>query len=193
MRYLLPSFIILLLHSILFVEAQSTSANIHPVDSRQKWIQSILREHSKPIKSNDYIFYCTGHHGINWSLIANDSSGIYLYNGSTRKRIKYDDSALQDSLSFINDNILTIKWGFDSLANAANFLKPLKTDVYNPVYQQIYLIKDNKLVLSYNDIDDYYAAPDSVRFNSNIHKLVYLMFWLSAPSARPYMPVPQGN
>lgn len=174
----------------MFVKAQTTTTDISPIDKRQEWIQSILSEQTKSIKYNDYIFYCTGHHGIIWSLIASDSTGIYLYNGTTRKQELCADSIIPDSLSFIRENIKTITWGFDSLASAAKSLKPLNNKIYNPIYSQLYVIIDNNIVFSYNNRDDCYIGADSIRFNHNINKLLYLMFWLAAPSGRPYMPRP---
>lgn len=190
MKYLLLAVLFTTIIPVMFVKAQTTTTDISPIDKRQEWIQSILSEQSKPIKYNDYIFYCTGHHGIIWSLIASDSTGIYLYNGTTRKQELCADSIIPDSLSFIRENIKTITWGFDSLASAAKSLKPLNNKIYNPIYSQLYVIIDNNIVFSYNNRDDCYIGADSIRFNHNINKLFYLMFWLSAPSGRSYMPRP---
>lgn len=190
MKYLPLVVLVVFFCHIMFVDAQTSTDGIKSVDSEQEWIQSILNEHDKPIDCKDYLFYCAGHHGIIWSLIASDSAGIHFYNGTTRKYIESADYALLDSLSFIDDNIATIEWGFDSLASAAKLLKPLRNKVYNPIYNQLYVIKDNAVIFSHNDTDDYYVGPDSIVFNQNISKLVYLMFWLATPSGRQYMPMP---
>lgn len=193
MKILLPTFLFIFFNSILFVESQSPTADIRSIEKQQEWIQTIISEQRNPIKSNNYLFYCTGHHGIIWSLISSDSSGIYVYNGTTRRHIEYSDNGLSDSLSFIRNNIKTITWGFDSLTDVAKLIKPLNNEVYNPIYNQLYLIKDNELVFSYNDIKNYYSASDSVEFHHNASRLVYLMLWLAAPSGRPYMPMPSDT
>lgn len=190
MKKLLLAILFTTLIPILFVKAQTTTTDISSIDKQQEWIQLLLSEHDKPLKYNDYLFYCTGHHGIVWSLIASDSSGIYFYNGTTREQRVCADSIFLDSLSFVKENIKTITWGFDSLVSAAKLLKPIENRIYNPFYSQIYVVIDNNLVFSHNDTEDYYTGADSIRFNHNLSKLVYLMFWLSAPSCRPYMPMP---
>ncbi len=159
------------------------------IDNRQSWIQSILGQEGISVDSTDYLFYCTGHHGIIWSIITSDLSGIHLYNGTTRNHIKDTCHGLTDTLSFINANIKTIKWGFDSFANAAKLLTPLKNEAYNPVYNELCIIKNNKTVFCHNNTD-YYSGQDSISFNYSLNKLVYLMYWLAAPSGRPYLPTP---
>lgn len=140
--------------------------------------------------NKDFIFYWTGHHGLVWSLIASDSSGIYLYNGTTRKKLENSDEDLPDSLSFIKSNIKTITWGFDSLANASPLLSPLNDTIYNPFYSELYVIKDGKIALNYNFRKDYYSGADSTVFRPNLSRLVYLMLWLAAPDCRQYMSTP---
>ena len=175
--------------SILFVNAQSTDADC-TIDEQQAWIQSLLNEQGISINTDDYIFYCTGHHGIIWSLITSDSSGIQLYNGTTRSHIDYENESIPDTLSFIKNNIRAISWGFDSLANTAHWLTPLNNGVYNPIYHELHVINDGNLSFSYNDAEVYYTGPDSTKLKHNLRKLVYLMFWLAAPSCRPYLPLP---
>ncbi len=135
------------------------------------------------------MLYFTGHHGIIWSAIARDTSGVYLHNGTTRHYADLD-YGLPDSLSFINDNIKIIAWGFDSLADTSQLLMPRQNTRYNPFYSQLYLIQDGKIALSYNSLEDYYTGADSIKINSKISRLEYLLYWLAAPSARQYMPLP---
>lgn len=130
MKILLPLFISLFLLSVFVVLTQSIIADKN-IDNRQSWIQSILGQEGISVDSTDYLFYCTGHHGIIWSIITSDLSGIHLYNGTTRNHIKDTCHGLTDTLSFINANIKTIKWGFDSFANAAKLLTPLLVDDKN--------------------------------------------------------------
>lgn len=188
MKSLRVSFLIVFFVFVLLSMAQSTIVDCIACN-RQSWIQSIWGKEGKSINSNDFLFYYTGHYGKSWSLITSDSSGIYLYNGTTRDNIPIADNGSFDTLSFLKNNIGSITWGFDSLANAAQLLMPLKSNCYNPVYNELYRVKDNKVVFSLN-CADYFCGPDSARFNSNLVKLLYLMYWLAAPSNRPYLPVP---
>lgn len=174
---------------MLFTKAQSTNTD-STIDNRQAWIQSLLGGHGNPINCNDYIFYCAGHHGIIWSLITSDSLGISLYNGTTRKHIDYENQSIPDTLSFIKNNIKTIRWGIDSLSNAAQSLTPLKNRVYNPIYNELYIIKDGNLSFSYNDSNVFYNGADSIEFHNKLNKLAFLMLWLAVPSGRPYLPLP---
>ncbi len=189
MKYLPPIILFLLLNFILFVEAQ-TKADRAFIDKEQEWLQSILSKHDEPIKGNTFLFYCTGHDGIVWSVIGSDSASNYLYNGTTRKHLEEADRGLPDTLSFIRSTTETIEWGFDSLASASKLLKPITNKGYNPMYNQLYLIKDNNVVFSYNNRMVYYAGNDSVKFNYNLSKLEKLMFWLAGPSCRKYLPIP---
>nr|MBD5376723.1 hypothetical protein [Bacteroides sp.] len=192
MRRLLPIIIFLLFFSILFVNS-STIANNITNDKEDTWIQAIVGEQNISMQHNDFILYCTGHHGIIWSLIAYDSLGIFLHNGTTRNHVEFSDCGLSDSLSFINDNIKTIMWGFDSLSNFAHLLKPLEETTYNPIYNQFYVIKDGNITFRYNDRRQYYAGSDSIQFHGNFSKLAFLMFWLASPTCRPYLPLPSDS
>lgn len=193
MRILLYVFCFFPITSNFFVKAQNVIGD-YSFDNREPdWIKEVIDAQDKPIKSKDFIFYCTGHHGINWSLIALDSSGISLYNGTTRKLIEYSNPCLEDTLSFVRDNFESLSWGFDSLAYSNQFVIERTTDVYSPIYNQLYLIKDNELTFSYNDNSNYYIGADSIKFHHNLSRLEYLLFWLAAPSARPYMPIPNDT
>lgn len=192
MKKLISSIFFLSIISMLFVKAQLTNTNF-TIDNRQTWIESLLNEHGKSINSNDYIFYCTGHHGIIWSLIVSDSLGISLYNGTTRNHIDYANHNIPDTLSFIKNNSKTICWGIDSLSNNAHLLKPLKNRVYNPIYYEIDIIKDGNLSFSYNDAKVFYNGADSINFQNKLNKLAFLMLWIASPSIRPYLPQPSDT
>ena len=192
MRKLLPIFLFTLLISILSVN-NSTVANCRNNDKEYAWIQTLVREKNISTKHNDYIFYYTGHHGIIWSLIASDSMGMFLQNGTSRNHVESSDCGLSDSSLFIEDNIQTIMWGFDSLSNFAPLLKPLEETTYNPIFSQLYIIKDGKITFCYNNGKQYYAGHDSIQFQSNFRKLAYLMLWLATPTCRPYLPLPSDS
>ncbi len=192
MKNLITAVFFILTINILYVNAQSSKADC-TIDKRETWIQSLLSEHGKFTNSTDYIFYCTGHHGIIWSIIASDSSEIHIYNGTTRNHIDYANQSIPDTLSFIKNNIMSITWGIDSLAKAAQLLKPLRDEVYNPLYYELDIIQGGKVVLNYNDRENYYAGSDSINFHNNLSKLKFLMFWLAAPSCRPYLPLPSDT
>lgn len=177
---------------MLFVKAELTNTSF-TIDDRQRWIESLLNEHDKSLNCNDYIFYCTGHHGIIWSVIVMDSLGISVYNGTTRNHIDYANQNIPDTLSFIKNNIKTIRWGIDSLPNNANLLTPLKNRAYNPIYNELDIIKDGNLSFSYNDAKVFYNGVDSINFQTKLSKLTFLMLWLAAPSVRPYLPQPSDT
>lgn len=192
MRKLLPIFLFLLFFSILFAN-NSTIANCETNGKVETWIQSIVGKQNISMQQNDYIFFYTGHHGIIWSLIATDSSGIILRNGTTRNDIDSFDVGLSDSLTFVKDNFRTIMWGFDSLPKFSHLIEPLEDTIYNPIYCQIYIIKDGNITFGYNNYMQFYSGTDSIQFHSNYRKLLFLMFWLAAPSCRPYLPLPTDS
>lgn len=192
MRRFPAIFLSMLFIPFLFVNS-STNASWNINGNEGKWIQTIVGEQNMSLQHNDYIFYCTGHHGIIWSLITYDSLGIFLHNGTTRKHIEFSDYGLSDSLSFINDNIQTIIWGFDTLSNFAHLLKPLEDTIYNPIYNQLYVIKAGNITFRYNDCLQYYVGSDSIQFHRKFSKLVFLMLWLASPTNRPYLPLPNDS
>lgn len=189
MKSLISLVLFIFIISMLFVNAQSTNI-VCDIDKQRAWIQSLMSEQGISINKNDYIFYCTGHHGIIWSLIVSDSSEIHLYNGTTRDHIDYANQDIPDTLSFIKNNIKTICWGIDSLNNNAHLLTPLKNRVYNPIYYELDIIKDGNLSFSYNDAKVFYNGADSINFQNKINKLAFLMLWIADPSIRPYLPPP---
>ncbi len=176
-------FVSVLLNAMQPAKADSLST------TSQRWILSALGEPDKPISSDAYLFYCTGHHGMVWSAITRDSSFIHLYNGTTRTHIEYPIYELDDTLSFIKNNIRTINWAFDSMASAARFLTPVDREVYITVYTGLYLVKEDSTEFHTNDVARF-SGPDSASFNDRFKKLNYLMLWLAMPSGRQYMPIP---
>lgn len=144
MKYLIIYILFILFIPELFVRAQPVAANCDRDDNQQKlsWIQSVLKEQDTSIHMNDYILYTTGHHGIIWSLVASDSSSMYLHNGTTRPYMEKVDCILPDTMSFIKDNRKTISWGFDSLPKAAHLIVTSENQPYNPIYAQLYIIRD---------------------------------------------------
>lgn len=188
MKSLSIALISILVVSLWFSTTQSMIADDNNVQ-QQSWKQYLLDKEGKSINSDDYLFYRTGHHGILWSLIASDSSKIYLYNGTTRSHIEYAYHSSLDTSSFIENNIKTIKWGLDSLSNTAKLLTQLKSESYNPIYTELNIVKNNKIIFCHNNADSY-TGEDSVKFRYNLGKLIYLMYWLSAPASRQYLPAP---
>lgn len=159
----------------------------YAVGQEQLWIQSILEKHDESISSNNYIFCCTGHHGVIWSLITFDSAEIRFYNGTTRHYIDTSYTVPLDTLLFIKDNVKTITWGYDSLAIAAKSMRPLERTEYSPFYNELYVIKDGKMFFRLNNAISY-AGQDSIGFNRKLNRLKLLMLGLAAPSLRPYLP-----
>lgn len=188
MKSLFTLIISLLFMFVRFGTTQSKIAGSN-IDKRQLWIESILNEKGILHPCKDYIFYCTGHHGIIWSAITSDSSGICLFNGTTRNHVECADYSHLDTLSFIKNNFKTITWGFDSLSNDAQYLIPLKDDAYNPIFTELYIVKNNKIIFCYKNTDCY-SECDGIDFRYKLDKLAFLMFWLASPSVRSYLPIP---
>ena len=194
MKYLIYTFFLVLFVCPLFAATYPKNPDHFTSMKQDAWIQSLLAEQNRTIEDKDYLFYCTGHHGMIWSIIVSDSSGMSIYNGTTRTQTDHRDNNLTDTLSFINDNIQTIAWAFDSLSNAITLSTTNNDTTYNPVYTELYLKKDGNVNCIYNNqIDEYYTGADSVEFNNNFKGLLYLMYWLAAPSVRQYLHVPSDT
>ena len=194
MKYLIYTFFLVLFVCPLFAATYPNHPDHFTSMKQDAWIQSLLAEQNRTIEDKDYLFYCTGHHGMIWSIIVSDSSGMSIYNGTTRTQTDHRDNNLTDTLSFINDNIQTIAWAFDSLSNAITLITTNNDTTYNPVYTELYLKKDGNVNCIYNNqIDEYYTGADSVEFNNNFKGLLYLMYWLAAPSVRQYLHVPSDT
>lgn len=189
MKKLRIIFIYIFAISIVLSIAQSSVGK--GTDARLYRMQTLLNEKGLTIDDNDYIFFCTGHHGLIWSLIARDSSGIQLYNGTTRKQMIEPDSVELDSMSFVNNNIKTIEWGLDSVTDDAKLLTLIQSEEYSPIYEEIFTVKNGEIIFSiFRNGREQYVGTDSVRFDNNIKKLSYMMLWLASPSIRTYLPTP---
>ena len=194
MKYLIYTFFLVLFVCPLFAATYPKNPDHFTSMKQDAWIQSLLAEQNRTIEDKDYLFYCTGHHGMIWSIIVSDSSGMSIYNGTTRTQADHRDNGLTDTLLFINDNIQTIAWAFDSLSNAITLIRTNNDTTYNPVYTELYLKKDGNVNCIYNNqIHGYYTGADSVEFNNNFKGLLYLMYWLAAPSVRQYLHVPSDT
>ena len=137
------------------------------------------------------IFYCFGHEGRNWSLIVNDTTDRYLFfNGTTRTSLH--DSSIHpfDTTTFVKNNIKTLDWAFDSLEYYSKLMNPCKQNNYSPIYKELFLMDKGHILFQLNNVNAFLGPNDSV-FNYQLHKLEYLMFWLSSPSLRQqYLPLP---
>ena len=194
MKYLIYTFFLVLFVCPLFAATYPKNPDHFTLMKQDAWIQSLLAEQNRTIEDKDYLFYCTGHHGMIWSIIVSDSSGMSIYNGTTRTQTDHRDNDLTDTLLFINDNIQTIAWAFDSLSNAITLIRTNNDTTYNPVYTELYLKKNGNVNCIYNNqIHGYYTGADSVEFNNNFKGLLYLMYWLAAPSVRRYLPAPSDT
>lgn len=137
----------------------------------------------------EYIFYITGHHGHVWSKLLRDSTGLHISNGTTRSWSTQANCQSFDTINLIEDNIKTIRWGLDSLWREAKHLKPSYRTTYNPIYTELYIVQNNDTLFTLRDAEKF-IGKDSNIFNSKLHKLTFLMFWLASPSIREYIPVP---
>lgn len=157
-------------------------------DKSLLWIKSILNDRTKSIDNSQYLFYYTGHHGIIWSMALSDSSGIHFFNGTTRKPIEKPEQYSFDTIAFVKDNLKSFTWGLDSLADAAKLVTQTKDHTYNPIYNVLYVVKDNKRIFTL-DNNGNFSGPNGAEFNIKLKKLLYLMFWLAAPDCRSYAPI----
>ena len=148
-----------------------------------------------PIENNRdscEIFYYTGHHGIIWSRILLDSTGLTLSNGTTRKFMKESIRIPFDTLQLIDNNKNIIFWGFDSLSDQSKQYQPVQDTVYSPLYTELFVIRNGDTIFNLNRVR-IFAGMDCDGFNQRLHKLRYLMMWLSEPSSRPYLPIPSDT
>lgn len=137
------------------------------------------------------IFYCHGHEGRNWSLVVHDTTDKYLFfNGSTRTLLRDSLSCPFDTTIFVKNNIKTLDWAFDSLQRYSKLICLCRQNSYSPLYKRLYLMDKGHLLFQFNNVNTFFSPNDSV-FNYQLHKLEYLMFWLSSPSLRQqYLPLP---
>lgn len=188
----LPKLLVLLfLLPVLFNIDQNASGK-GLADNNCSWIQSLLNTQDTSTNCNNCIFYCTGHNGMIWSLITLDSSEIHIFNGTTRRHIEKPDNNPFNSSKLIENNINTITWAFDSLECYSKLLTPLKNGTYNPVYSELSIIKDGNTVFSYKN-SEYYCDPNNKNFNCKLEQILFLMYWLAAPSSRPYLRTPSDT
>ncbi|MDE5880275.1 MAG: hypothetical protein K2H60_00965 [Muribaculaceae bacterium] len=173
------------------VEVNDADKNESLVDNR---IEGLLDDDSRNfISGKPFVFYSIGHHGQIWALICKDSTGFRIYNGTTRHWLKSEKSDLLDTLSFIENNRITLKWTFDSLSSATKRMKPVDQKVYNPLSYELILYDHRNIPVFIDNDAVFYSGSDSVNFNRHINKLSYLMFWLAAPSARKHLPIPNDT
>ena len=142
--------------------------------------------------NQDFIFYCTGHHGHIWSKVYRDSTGLHLSNGTTRNWNYQQACQPFDTLRFIGNNTQTIIWGLDSLWKEAKQLEPLLKQTYNPISTELYIIRNNDTLFTLEDAEKYIGRNSKV-FNINLQKLMFLMLWLASPSIREYLPTPNDT
>ncbi len=155
-------------------------------------LQELLKYLSIDPNNENYILYCAGHHGHIWSMITSDSIGWHISNGTTRKGYGQQSNIPMDTLSFIKDNIKTIKWGFDSLPIEVKLLESSVDDTYSPFYYEIFVVRDNNIVF-YHFNNEEYIGPKIENFNFELRRLMYLMFWLASPSIRQEIPIPNDS
>lgn len=144
---------------------------------------------AKSSTNQDYIFYSTGHHGHIWSKFLRDSVGLHISIGTSRSRNDQAICQSFDTINLIEDNIKTIAWGFDSLWREAKQLKPVYRTMYNPVFKELYIVRNNDTLFTLGDAEKF-IGKDSNVFNHKLQKLMSLMSWLASPSIREYLPTP---
>lgn len=150
-----------------------------------------IRSVTNDSTDKNYIFFGCGHHGMIWSKIAFDSTGIHLSNGTTRATIDDDqpsDTPI-DTIRFIENNIHTINWGIDSLYLDAKLFDSSPNDIYNPIYQELYVIKNGNLFFHHSNTENIIGL-NNLKFNRKLNKLIYMMLWIASPPLRQYMPEP---
>lgn len=130
-----------------------------------------------------------------WSIVVKRNNKFQAYSGQVdrfgKKFLpKPDESDISDSTLFFSLNQNTFNWAFDSLSTKAINMKPIKggitfagvwreLSVFNSEGEETFFSKDDPIR---------FAGPDSASFNTNYFRLQYLMFWLSAPGVKTYIP-----
>lgn len=135
------------------------------------------------IDGKKFLYYTTGHHYHNWSMVIPRDDYYVILSGNTWEKNLCVDTVFSSSV---------LKWGLDSLELYCNKMTPIKRTKYVSGYNQLALISfDNKVVCNYCNIIGF-SGPDSVVFNKKYHRLGYLMFYAAAPSNfKEKLPTPQ--
>lgn len=134
------------------------------------------------INQKQFLFYCTGHVGIVWSIVVREDVGYLVYYGNTS-----DEFVATDTIGQCNE---IIQWGFDSLYLEAKTMKMKKINEYSPVKNVLEVYDDNcqRVFADYDMV--IYGGYNSEIFNEKLRRLKYMMFWLSAPEIRNFSPSP---
>ena len=163
-------------------------------DNNNGWLYQMIGNESitDSIYGKNFILYYTGHHGHIWSIILSDSTGYHLYNGSTRHKLAEIEPLPFDTMDLLSNNFSTLQWAFDLLAKEAKSMTPHIKKEYSPIYNEMIVFNRDKIVFRLNNTDKF-SGCDSLEFNSKLQKIEYLMYWLSSPSIRPYIPIPKDG
>jgi len=145
------------------------------------------------IDNKPIILYMAGHHAHIWSIIIKNDEKFQALSGRVNSYgeniiSKPIESNLFDSVAFFSKYKHLLLWGFDSLTIEVQRMKPIKKNVYNPIYSSLFVFPLNTAPSF--DLNDAvtFAGPDSIEFNKKIDSLSLLMYWIAEPLIRPYTP-----
>ena len=145
------------------------------------------------VKGHPAIFYSYGHYGYKWSLIVKTESGFNAFSGKMSYLGHPDINQLTeenriDSAKLFSKNCELLTWAFDSISTEGIDMKRIRRAPYTGIYKDLSVINSEGRILFSSDDAAAFSGPDSLNFNKRFLKLCLIMYWLSEPKIREYIP-----
>ena len=145
------------------------------------------------IKDKPIIYYYRGHNSHTWSLLVKTDSSYRIYSGiSNYYGVQYydriSDSTSFDTLKLLSLNEALLSWGLDTMPAEAINMEKVHWPQYFPIYTSLSVFNAEGVEEFDSDDAIAFSGGDSITFNTKFHKLSLIMWWLSAPKIRPYIP-----
>lgn len=133
------------------------------------------------------VFYMGSPHGYNWCIVCKDSNQYHVFNGTDNTK-SLANSQILDTSGILQQRSDILDWGFNYLPRANKAVIP-KTDVlYNPICWRLKLYKKNVQLFEINN-NMLYNGSDSICFTKNLRDLIMVLYYLSSPDLREYLPL----
>lgn len=139
------------------------------------------------ISDKKFIIYHYGHHGIKWCLIYEDRDSYVITIGTTRQE-NIDMNSGIDTLKLLNSYRDLICWGIDTLPETTRAMVPIYQKEWSPFYSSLSVYNTPSVCLFNSDNAIGFEGTDEIDVNNNFKDLCYLMWWLSDPNIRKYLP-----
>lgn len=139
------------------------------------------------IADKKFLIYHYGHHGIKWCLIYEDRDSYVITIGTTRQE-NIDRKSGIDTLKLLNSYRDLICWGIDTLSETARAMVPIYQKEWSPFYSSLSVYNTPSVCLFNSDNAIGFEGTDEIDVNNNFKDLCYLMWWLSDPNIRKYLP-----